>query len=93
MREMKTVPENHSSIAQTLNNLGMICNDLGDKNKAKEFLEDALKVYRKTLPENHKSIATTLAGLGMVYRDLGDKKKAKELNEQELEIYMKALEF
>jgi tetratricopeptide (TPR) repeat protein len=74
-----------------LHNLGWVYSALGDKNKAKEFLEKALEMYRKTLPDNHKSIADTLHNLGLVYSDLGDKIKAKEFYEKALEIYSKTL--
>ena len=70
-------PQNHESIANTLNNLGLVYDDLGDNNKAKEFYEETLEIYRKTLPENHNSIADTLNNLGSVYSALGDKNKAK----------------
>ena len=82
----KTLPENHESIADTLNNLGSVCSATGDKNKAKGFYVEALEIKKKTLPENHPSIVDALKSLGTVYKDLGDIHKALEFYEKALEI-------
>ena len=100
----ETIDQNHILIARILKNLGNVYSDLGDKkflspkseyifikNKAKEFLEEALEMYKKTLPVNDKSIADILHNLGSVYYNLDDKNKAKELYEKALEIKSKTL--
>ena len=87
----KFYPDNHSSIIDTLNNIGKVYSNSGDYNKAKEFFDEALEIGRKSLSENHESIADTSYNLGSAYDDLGDEDKAKELYEEALEMYRKNL--
>jgi tetratricopeptide (TPR) repeat protein len=73
--------------AQVLAYLGNIYGDLGEYEKAKDFLEESLFIYKKDLPTDYGGTAWALTYLGNVYRDLGDPEKAKDLLEKSLHIY------
>lgn len=77
--------------ASLFGELGRIHVYLGDYLKAKQFLEDGLKLHHKDHddPKNQGERAQVLAYLGNVYGDLGNYEKAKDLLEQSLAIYEK----
>ncbi len=63
---------------------------LGDYNKAKTLLEEALTIQENYYgTHNHVEIITTLNVLGHVYLWFGDYKKAKELLEEALNFHQK----
>jgi len=66
--------------AATLNNIGGIYYLLGEMQKALEFYNQALPLWR----DDRSGEADTLTGIGAVYDDLGEKQKA-------LEFYNRAL--
>ena len=76
----------HPSVADTLNNLGIVWSDLGEKKKAIEFYEQALEMKNAFLGESHPSVADTLNNLGAAWSASGEKKKAIEFYEQALEM-------
>ncbi|NJR15755.1 MAG: CHAT domain-containing protein [Calothrix sp. CSU_2_0] len=70
--------------ATTLNNIGRVYSDLGDK-------QQALKFYNQSLPlsievGNKSGQATTLNNIGFVYDDLGDKQQALKFYNQSLPL-------
>jgi len=74
---------NHS---QTLNNLGVIFQGLGEIEKAKECYEKAIKI--------DPNYTDALNNLGVIFQGLGENQKAKEFFEKAIEInpnYVKAL--
>ena len=74
--------------ASLFGELGGIHTYLGDYGKAKQFLEDGLKLHHDD-HKNQDKRARALAYLGNVYGDLGNYEKAKDLLEQSLAIYEK----
>jgi CHAT domain-containing protein/Tfp pilus assembly protein PilF len=73
-----------SGEAITLNNIGLVYNDLGNK-------QQALKFYNLALPLNRKvgdkaGEATTLHNIGAVYDSFGDKQQALKLYNQTLAL-------
>ncbi|WP_339377824.1 CHAT domain-containing protein [Calothrix sp. NIES-2100] len=62
--------------ATTLNNIGAVYNDLGEKQKALEYFNNALPLSRAVGDRGGE--ATTLNNIGAVYNDLGEKQKALE---------------
>ncbi|XP_028513530.1 uncharacterized protein LOC110234664 [Exaiptasia diaphana] len=78
--------KNHSSVAKTLNELGVAMNRLGNNKEAKECHEKALAIYKSTYGDNHHSVATSLTNLGLALSDLGNYKEAKEYHEKALAI-------
>ena len=70
--------------AATLNNLGAIYSDLGEKQKALEFYNQALPLKRAVGDKSGE--ANTLINLGAVYSVLGEKQKALEFYNQALPL-------
>ena len=71
--------------AGTLNNIGSVYDDLGDKKKALAFYNQALPLLQRDVGDRAGE-ATTLNNIGRVYDDLGDKKKALAFYNQALPL-------
>ncbi|MEG4518135.1 CHAT domain-containing protein [Microcoleus sp. AT9b-C5] len=74
--------------ATTLNNIGLAYNDLGEKQKAKEYFNQALPLFRAV--GDRAKEATTLTNIGLVYSDLGEKQTALDYYKQALDLRQKA---
>ncbi|MDB9513041.1 CHAT domain-containing protein [Kamptonema animale CS-326] len=74
--------------ATTLNNIGLAYKDLGEKQKAKEYFNQALPLFR-AMGDRAKE-ATTLTNIGLVYSDLGEKQQALDYYKQALDLRQKA---
>ncbi|MEG3926535.1 CHAT domain-containing protein [Microcoleus sp. D3_18a_C4] len=79
---------NRTAEATTLNNIGLAYNDLGEKQKAKEYLNQALPLFR-AMGDRTKE-ATILNNIGLVYYDLGEKQTALDYYKQALDLRQKA---
>jgi tetratricopeptide (TPR) repeat protein len=75
---------NRAGEATTLNNIGGVYSDLGEKQKALEYYTQALAIFRAV--GDRAGEATTLNNIGGVYSDLGEKQKALEYYTQALAI-------
>ncbi|MHC1574770.1 MAG: tetratricopeptide repeat protein [Candidatus Methanogasteraceae archaeon] len=53
----------HPSVAGVVNNLGLILQDLGDLEAAKECVERALAIFQMFLGEDHPSTVTVRSNL------------------------------
>ena len=82
---------NHTTVATSYNNLGLVHDKLGDFEKAKEYHELALSIYQKKLGPENVQVATSYNNLGLVHSKLGDFEKAKEYHELALSIRQKKL--
>ncbi len=71
----------------TLNNIGLIYSNLGDKQQALKYLNQALPLWR-LLGDNQAKAgeAKTLNNIGLVYDDLGDKDQALKYFNQSLPL-------
>ncbi|MEG4219529.1 CHAT domain-containing protein [Microcoleus sp. Pol12A6] len=74
--------------ATTLNNIGLAYSDLGEKQKAKEYFNQALPLFRAV--GDRAKEATTLTNIGLVYSDLGEKQTALDYYKQALDLRQKA---
>jgi CHAT domain-containing protein/Tfp pilus assembly protein PilF len=74
-----------SGEATTLNNIGVVYSDLGEKTKALEYYNQTLLILRAV--GDRLGEVTTLNNIGMVYSDLGKKIKALEYFNQALPIW------
>ena len=81
----------HTSVATSYSNLGVVHHKLGDFEKAKEYHELALSITQKKLGPENVQVATSYNNLGLVHSKLGDFEKAKEYHELALSIYQKKL--
>ena len=62
----------------------MVYSDLGETNKAIEYLEKGLDIRKKTLPENNPDIALSYDYLASVYKSLGETNKYNRISVQEI---------
>jgi tetratricopeptide (TPR) repeat protein len=64
----------HRGEGRTLNNLGQIYTDQGEKEWAEQYYKQALSIRQEAKDFNGES--TTLRNLGLIYADLGRKDDA-----------------
>jgi CHAT domain-containing protein/Tfp pilus assembly protein PilF len=77
-----------SGQADTLNNIGMVYRDLGDKQKAMDYYNQALPVYSQAGDRGNQ--AHELINLGIVHSDLGERQKALDYYNQALAMAREA---
>jgi tetratricopeptide (TPR) repeat protein len=70
------------SIAQSLNNLAILYQQMGAYAKAEPLFEQALQINQKALGPEHPDTATSLNNLAELYRAQGQYGKAEPLYEQ-----------
>ncbi len=71
----------NETTAASYNNIGIVYDNLGDYDKALEFKNKALEMFKAVLGENHSDTAMSYNNIGVVYVELGDYNKAlKYLN-------------
>ncbi|MBU7585680.1 MAG: CHAT domain-containing protein, partial [Nostoc sp. TH1S01] len=73
-----------AGVATTLNNIGRVYSDLGEKQQALSFYNQALPLYRAV--GDRAGVATTLNNIGGVYSNLGEKQQALSYYNQALPI-------
>lgn len=78
--------ENYQRLAQALSYLGNVYKDLGDHQKAKELLEEAIILYRQHAPFDHVGITRALTYLGDTYKNLGDHQRARDVLEKSIAL-------
>ena len=71
--------------ADTLIKIGIVYSELGEKQKALEYLGQSLPLDRAT--GDREQEATTIHNLGSVYSDLGEQQKALEYYSQSLPVF------
>ncbi len=81
-------PENET-LAQTLNDLGVMLRDKGDNPGAARMLGEALTIRRRLLGNENKEVAVTVSELGRVARDMGDQEGAEAFTTEALRIRRK----
>ena len=69
----------HSDVANTLNDLGVVCDILGRPDEAEFLYRRALGIARRTLAADHPYIATSLQNLSNLYRAQGKPEKLAKL--------------
>ena len=85
----KTLGEEHTDVAESHNNLGVVYSHLAEYNKAEEHYEKALFIWKKIYGEEHAHVASSYNNLGTVFSHRGKYSKAKELYEKALFILKK----
>lgn len=78
MTENKFGPD-HQNTAQSLNNLALLYQDMGDYARAEPFYRRALKIREKALGPDHPDTARSLNNLAGFFFDLGKKQEALEI--------------
>ena len=62
---------------------------MGDHQRALEYLEKALEIWKKVLPETHPHLATSYNNVGGTYGALGDHQREQEYKEKAQELLRK----
>jgi class 3 adenylate cyclase/tetratricopeptide (TPR) repeat protein len=90
MREKQLGPE-HPDTAHSLNDLGCLLRDQGDRAGARPLFERALAINEKQLGPEHPDTASSLNNLASLLQDQGDRAGARPLYERALAIREKQL--
>ncbi|CAF4248771.1 unnamed protein product, partial [Didymodactylos carnosus] len=88
---LKSLPENHPSIAATYNNMGLVHYNQGNYVEALNYYKKTLEIQLKSLTENHPDIATTYNNVGLVHYNQGNHVEALNYYKKTLEIQLKSL--
>lgn len=89
---LEAVPENELlKLASVYNELGLICDELGDFASALSFYQKAFDIRRRCLPPNHRSLSVSYNNMGEVHRQLGDYYNALATQKKALDIKEKIL--
>jgi eukaryotic-like serine/threonine-protein kinase len=80
----------HTRLAQSLHDLGVLLADKGEYAAAGQHLEEALRMRRTLLGREHADVAVTLVELARVYQDQGFNARAEPLQREALAIRRKA---
>ncbi|MCO5380743.1 MAG: tetratricopeptide repeat protein [Methanosarcina barkeri] len=86
----KLGPE-HPSVANSLNNLAGLYDNMGEYKKALSLYQRALEIVEKTLGSEHPVVAITLNNLAGLYDSMGEYEKALPFYQRALEIKEKVL--
>ena len=71
----------HPDVANTLNDLGVVCDRLGRPDEAEFLYRRALGIARRTLAPEHPYIATSLENLSNLYRAQGKPEKLAKVRD------------
>ncbi len=83
--------EDHSNVAQPLNNLASLYCKHGDYAKAEPMSERSLRIREKSLGKDHPDVASSLNTLAALYQAQGDYAKAEPVYQRSLKIREKSL--
>jgi len=81
-----TVGEEHLSVANTLRNLGYVCDAKHDYREAMKFHKQGLNILKINLGSNHVSIAASLDDIAGIYQKVSKYEKALKCLEESLRI-------
>lgn len=71
----------HPDVANTLNDLAVVCDNLGRQDEAEFLYRRALGIARRTLEPGHPYIVTSLENLSSLYRAQGKPEKLEKIRE------------
>jgi tetratricopeptide (TPR) repeat protein len=83
--------ENNPDYAQSLSNLGVLYQAMGDHARAEPDFREALAIRKRALGENHPDYAGSLHNLAALYAAMNDYARAEPLYREALAIRKKAL--
>ncbi len=89
--QIKTLGEEHSSLATTYSLIGATWNAKGEYDKALEYYEKGLFIRLKTRGEEHPSLATPYSNIGLTWKNKGEYDKSLKYYEKALLIQIKTL--
>lgn len=77
----------HVDVAHALNNLGLLHNSLGDKDRAESLYMRALQIFEKTLGPQHPNVAEIKNNLANLYLFRGEYPRSESLYKEAREIF------
>ena len=77
---MKKLGSEHTEVAESYINLGLVHRRLGDLNQAKELHVRSLDIYLKKLGPEHVDVAMCYDNLGLLHRQMGNLNHHHHLN-------------
>ena len=77
---------NHPDVTNSLNNIGLVYNSLGEHTKALQYYQEALEMRKAIYSGNHPDVANSLNNIGTVYDRLGEHTKALQYYQEALEM-------
>ena len=89
--ELKTIGEEHPSVAISYNNIGSIWDTKGEYDKALEYYHKSLSIRLKTIGEEHPSVAVSYNNIGFIWEKKGEYDNALEYYHKGLEIELKTI--
>ncbi len=87
----KALGRDHSDVAQSLNNLALLYNELGRNEQAAPLYRRALEIFERLLGPDHPELAISVNNLAALYRDMGRYAESEPLYQRSLTIRRKAL--
>lgn len=76
-----------SSVATSLNGLGVLCYKTNKFDEALEYYNRCLELHRRSLPPTHHLIPDTLNNIGATYSSMGKWKECADVLEEALQLY------
>jgi tetratricopeptide (TPR) repeat protein/nucleoside-triphosphatase THEP1 len=83
--------ENHNYRAFTFNQLGVSYIQMGELDKAKDYIQQALEIQKKQLGPNHVDVAHSYNNIGLLYSKKGELDQAQDYYQRALKIQEKQL--
>ena len=77
--------------AVTVNNLGILYQEIGNYQDAEKHLKNGLEIRQKLLGENHPVVAQSMGNLGKLYNEIGDYNNAELLYQTSLDIILSSI--
>jgi CHAT domain-containing protein len=87
----RLLTEDHPHYADSLNNLAMLYQAMGDYRNALPLLKQARDLTKKLLTADHPNYATSLNNLAMLYQAMGDYRRALPLFQQARDLRKRLL--
>ncbi|MCC5945599.1 MAG: tetratricopeptide repeat protein, partial [Bernardetiaceae bacterium] len=83
--------ETHPDYANSLNNLGLLYEKMGNYAQAEPLYKESLKIYKEALGEKHPDYASSLNNLAILYWNMGNYTQAEALYKESMQIRKEAL--
>ncbi len=83
---LRVFGEDHTEVAASYNNLGVLSRTAGDYPAARQYYERALDIRRRVLPDDHPQLAISLNNLGALENVDGNYVRAAEVFSESLDI-------
>jgi tetratricopeptide (TPR) repeat protein len=83
--QRETLGDRHPNTLNSINNLGLLLQEMGQLEKARPLLEEALQAGRETLGDRHRDTLISINNMGLLLKDMGQLEEARPLLEEALQ--------